>query len=59
MDSAIKKKQKNTIFIVVCNKKVAAWRDRMKLHCVIVEIALICYNANKATVTYGLKQTYW
>ena len=55
MDSAIKKKQKITISIVVCNKKIAALRDRMKLHCVIVEIALICYNASKATVTYGSK----
>ena len=55
MDSAIKKNQKNTIPIVVCNKKIAALRDRMKLHCVIVEIALICYNASKATVTYGYK----
>ena len=48
-------KRKNTICIVVCNTKNAALRDRMKLHCVIIEIALICYNARKANVTYGSK----
>ena len=40
VDSAIKKKQKITISIVVCNKKTAALRDRTKLH-VIQAVACV------------------